>query len=146
MSEQDPRLLFQDAEAEHRHAFWEPALALAGAATLGQLIRHRREELQLKPELLESASGVTGWVQDIESDTLPLPGGLSAVALAAAMRSLRVSASTRLARILRWTIEARSPATGTALARGADDTPRDDDLDVHAYIQEFMDELARELE
>jgi len=146
LGKQDPRLLFQDAETEDAHAFWEPTLALAGAATLGQLIRHRREELQLAPEVLESASGVPGWVQGLEADTLSLPGGLSPGALAAAMRSLRVSASSRLARILRWTIQAGIPAAGTTLARSGSDTRQDANLDVDAYIEEFLHELSEEPE
>jgi hypothetical protein len=146
MHEQDPRLLFQEAEAEDTHPFWEPTLTLAGAATLGQLVRHRRQELALAPEQLELASGVPGWVGGLESDTLSLPGALSPGALAAVMRSLRVGASSRLARIVRWTIQAGTPTTGTALARGARDTRHEPDVDVEGYIAEFMRELVQDHE
>jgi hypothetical protein len=148
IDEQDPRLLFQETEAEDAHPFWEPTLTLAGAATLGQLIRHRRQEIALEPEQIERASGVAGWLGNLESDTLALPGELSAGALAAAMRSLRVGASSRLARILRWTIQASGPTTGAALARGARDTRHDpdSDIDVDGYIAEFMRELGQDPE
>lgn len=146
MHEQDPRLLFQEAEAEDAHPFWEPTLTLAGAANLGQLIRHRRQELALAPEQLERASGVPGWVEGLESDTVSLPGVLSPGALAAVMRSLRVGASSRLARIVRWTIEAGTPTTGTALARGAGDDTRHEPVDVEGYVAEFMRELVQDPE
>src|SRR3954454_17372561 len=52
LDDEDPRLLFQDAEADAVRALWAPALELAGALSLGELVRHRRSELQLAPEHL----------------------------------------------------------------------------------------------
>ncbi len=114
LAEQDPRLLHQDAAARHALIYWEPTLMLAGTATLGQLVRHRRDELGVPVEEIEALSQTHGWLGDLEADTLDLPRVLPSNTLAATMRILRVVASGRLARITRWTIEAHGPASGAA--------------------------------
>jgi hypothetical protein len=137
----DPRLLHQDAESERALAFWEPALALAGSLTLGQLVRHRREELGVSTQRIEALAQPHGWLRDLEADTLDLPRALPATALAATMRALRVAASLRLARIARWTIEAQAPASGSALGRGSS-AGRAPEVDVDGYIDEFIRDLG----
>ncbi|MGA2163943.1 MAG: hypothetical protein ABSH36_05690 [Solirubrobacteraceae bacterium] len=141
VDDQDPRLLFQDAQAELAHSFWEPTLALAGAATLGQLVHHRREELQIPAGDIERLSQPHGWLTGLENDTLDLLRALPSSALAATMRVLRITASQRLARILKWTIEARRPTAGTALARNASDRQTQPGVDVDEYIQDFLRDL-----
>lgn len=106
----DPRLLYQDDQAGLAHRFWQPALALAGAETLGQLVHHRREELRVSAAQLESVLDTRGWLDALETDRLDLRRVLPAGALAAVLRQLRVGASRRLARIATWTIEAQAPS------------------------------------
>lgn len=140
----DPRLLHQDEDARHVLAFWEPTLALAGSQTLGQLVRHRREDLNVSAESLEALAGTPNWLAAMEADTLDIPRTLPPGALAAAMRLLGVAASRRLARLARWTIEARAPAGGAALARNQPARGEQDAPDVDAYIEQFIDELGRQ--
>ena len=52
-----------------RRRFWAPALALAGAETLGQLVHHRREELGIAAANLRSLTTARGWLGDLEADT-----------------------------------------------------------------------------
>ncbi len=148
LDDADPRLLFQEDETERVHAFWEPTLALAGAATLGQLVRERREELALDPEQLEETAGRRGWLGDIERDELDIPSVLSPKALAAFMRRLHVGGSRRLGRLTLWTIEAQrkqaSPALGVSFGR-----KRKGYRGVGGQEQsatEYVDEFLRELE
>lgn len=148
LDDADPRLLFQEDETERVHGFWEPTLALAGAATLGQLVRERREELALDPEELEETAGRHGWLGEIERDELDIPSVLSPKALAAFMRRLHVSGSRRLGRLTLWTIEAQrkqaSPALGVSFGR-----KRKGYRGVGRHEQsatEYVDEFLRELE
>ena len=143
----DPRLLFHDEEVERVHVFWEPTLALAGAATLAQLVAHRREELALAPEELESVSmAESGWLARLEEGELPIQRYLLPGALAALMARLQIGVSRRLARIATWTLEEQAQstgyATGSALARkrlGSSSSEQP----VSDYVDEFIRELAR---
>ncbi len=139
--DQDPRLLHQDAESRRALSFWEPTLALAGALTLGQLVRHRRDELEIPAADIERLAGTDGWLADLEADTLALPEALPAGVLAATMRALKLAASGRLARLARWTIEGRSAGTAGALARKGMSGHAPHGEDVDSYIREFMREL-----
>jgi hypothetical protein len=137
----DPRLLHQDMESRRALSFWEPTLTLAGSLTLGQLIRHRRDELQVPVREIEQLAERVGWLAELEADTLDLPRAVPPGALAATMRVLRVAASRRLEQLARWTIEAQSAGTGAALGRRASGES-DDPADVDAYIGEFMRDLG----
>ncbi|MGO9956183.1 MAG: hypothetical protein ACLP50_09435 [Solirubrobacteraceae bacterium] len=138
LDDADPRLVHQDADADLVHRFWAPALALAGAETLGQLVNHRREELRVAVAELESVTGQRGWLPDLEADQLDLRRTLPAGALAALLRRLRLGASRRLARIATWTIEAQAP---TFARRGLE--PEDGDV---PSTSEYVAAMLRELE
>jgi hypothetical protein len=114
LADDDPRLLFQDSEADVAHSFWEPALALAGAATFGELLRHRREELHVEKAELEATAGTDGWLAGVESDLVDLRRALPPRALARVLRRLQFGASSRLRTIVHATLEGASPR----LARG----------------------------
>lgn len=143
LADADPRLLFQESEAEIAQPFWEPTLILAGSLTLGQLVHHRRDELGLQPAELEAVGRETGWLARLERDELDVRSALPAGALAALMRRLRIGASQRLGRIARWTMEAGPGSTGMAVARqqqpfaGTPSTPTIDE-----YVDAFLHELA----
>jgi hypothetical protein len=140
LDDADPRLLHQDAEAELAHRFWQPALALAGVETLGQLVHHRREELGVAVAELEAVSDVPGWLAELEDDRLDLRRTLPAPALAALLRRLGLSASRRLARIATWTIEAQAPT----LARKGQARDRDDAATPGEYVAAMLRELERD--
>jgi len=137
LDDADPRLLHQESEAELVRRFWQPALALAGAETLGQLVHHRREELRIAPTDLEAVTDARGWLSDLEADTLDLRRALPATALAALLRGLRLGASRRLARIATWTLEAQAPSFARRGAEpGAAGVPS-----VSDYVAAVLDEL-----
>ncbi len=137
LGDADPRLVQQDADADLAHRFWAPALALTGAETLGQLVHHRREELGIAAAQLESLTTERGWLDDLEADRLDLRRRLPASALAAVMRSLRLGASRRLARIATWTIEAQAPT----LARQVSQPEAEDLPSVSEYVATMLHEL-----
>lgn len=137
IEEADPRLLHQEVEAELVRRFWEPALALAGAETLGQLVHHRREELRLAAAELEDVTAARGWLGDLEADTLGLRRVVPAAALGALLRQLRLGASQRLARIATWTLEAQAPS----FARRGAEPGAEDVLSVSDYVAAVLDEL-----
>ena len=137
----DPRLLHQDTESRRALAFWEPTLALAGSSTLGQLVRHRRDELQIPVWEIEQLAERAGWLAKLEADTLDLPQAVPPGTLAVTMRALKLAASGRLARLVRWTIEGRSAGTAGALARRGMSGHAPHGEDVDSYIREFMREL-----
>lgn len=144
LDDADPRLLFQDAEAERCRHFWEPALALAGALTLGQLVAHRRSELVVPVDELEALVGPGGLAR-LERDELDVRRSLPPGSLAALMRRLHIGASRRLGRIAVYTLETQRTAPGgLALARGSDlpgsaggDVPA-----VHEYVDAFLQDLG----
>jgi hypothetical protein len=143
LDQQDPRLLHQDAESQTALAYWGPTLALAGSSTLGQLVRHRRDELQVPSEDIEALARPDGWLGELEADTLDVARRLPAAALAGTMHMLRIAASRRLARIARWTIEAQAPGRSAALARQSAPGEPAEVLDVDGYVEDFMRELGR---
>lgn len=128
LTDEDPRLLVQDEHAERTAAFWEPALALAGAATLGEVVRHRREELDLELAL--------PWLEALERDELDLPRTVPSDSLADLVRRLGLGATRRLRQIARATIEAQAPA----LARGKSRA------ETAAENERYLDELMAALE
>jgi hypothetical protein len=127
LDDADPRLLFQDAEADTLRRFWAPVLALSGAATLGELVRHRRTELGLAKDIVPRLT-------ELERDRLYLPSIFPAKDLAALMRRLRIGRSRRLGVLTRATLEALAPA----LPRGAAPAhvPSPD-----TYVEDFLREL-----
>lgn len=137
LDEADPRLRFQDSEADLAHALWEPALALAGAATFGELVRHRREELQLAPTELEASGGAAGWLDSVERDAVDLRLALPAQRLVGVLRRLQLRGSSRLRTIARSTLEGTSPQ----LARRGTDHP-DGLPDPEEYLDAVFDELG----
>jgi hypothetical protein len=138
LDDADPRLVVQDAQAEANRIFWAPAMALAGAATLGQLVHHRREELQVAAEDVEALGETRGWLADFERDSLDVRAVLPSHALAGLMRRLQIGASGKLRAIARATIEAQAPA----LARGESGRAIHQDLPNAAqYLDEFLSEL-----
>jgi hypothetical protein len=149
LDEADPRLLFQDEEAARAHSFWEPTLALAGAATLGQLVVHRREELQVPVEELEAVTmQQAGWLSELERDALDIRSVLTTKALADLMRRLRVGGSRRLGRLAALTIESQGGAagieSGAAFARsrrGYRQAPGEQS--VEEYVEDFLRELEK---
>jgi hypothetical protein len=150
VGDDDPRLLFHDEEVERVHVFWEPTLALAGAANLAQLVAHRREELALDREELESVSvAESGWLARLEEGELPIQRELLPGVLAALMARLQIGVSRRLARIATWTLEEQAQSTeyaaGSALARKRLGSSSSGQMGqtVSDYVDEFMRELAR---
>lgn len=135
LSDDDPRLLVQDAEADAARPFWEPTLVLAGAATLGQVVRHRREELGVARAELERLADSEDWLDALERDVLDLPRAVSSRSLAALMRRLGVGASRRLREIGRATIEAQAPAVARR-SEGATSSAEHE-----RYLDEFMTAL-----
>jgi hypothetical protein len=129
LSAADPRLLFQDEVAESLRAFWEPAMVLAGAATLGEVIRHRRLELGLPENFAKE-------IPDLEHDRVYLQHAMPAKDLAAVLRRLRIRASARLALLTRMTLEMQAPA----LPRGAKATGGDSPAE---YVADLLRELER---
>jgi hypothetical protein len=130
--------------------FWEPTLALAGAVTLGQLVSHRRQELALAVEELESVwLAADGWLESLERGTLDIQRVLPPAALASLMCRLRLGASGRLGRIATWTLERQSETAGllpgTALAgkRVGRHAPPGRDS-VPNYVEHFLQELERQ--
>lgn len=138
LDDSDPRLLFQDAQAQLTQPYWEPTLALSGAATLGQLVTHRRDELDVADAELEEVVGGHGWVADLETDRLDVLGALPAASLATIMRHLRIGRSRRLLEIARWTIEAQSGLGGSMARHGA---APGDAKKVEDYLTAFAEEL-----
>lgn len=138
LDDADPRLLFQDAEGEAMRVFWAPALELAGALTVGELVRHRRAELGLAID--ELAEIPAAWLDDLEHDRLYLPWALAPAKLATLMRRLRFGASRRLGRITRATVEVVQPA----LPRGARDPILHETVEPDQYVAAFLRELAGE--
>ena len=139
LDDADPRLLDQEQAAELVRPFWGPALALAGAETLGQLVHHRREELGVATDELESLAESRGWLEAFEGDRLDVRRTLGSSALAALLRRLGVIASRRLGRIALWTVEAQQPS----LARNAQARAGDDDPSPEDYVAQMLDELER---
>jgi hypothetical protein len=145
LDDADPRLLFQDAEAERCKVFWGPALTLAGALTIGQLVAHRREELALATNELETVATGSGWLSRLERDELDLRRSLPPASLAALMRRLHIGASRRLGQIAAFTLETQHGGRGgAALARKSDiGTSADDDaLPVDQYVDAFLQDLG----
>lgn len=138
----DPRLLFQEEETERARGYWEPLLALAGAATLGQLVAHRRAELALDAAQLEEVAAQRGWLGEIEADRADIPSLLTPDALAALMRRLRLGASRRLGRIAAVTIEGHA-GPSAALARGKTGARREGPGTAE-YVDEFLRRLAED--
>lgn len=138
LTDEDPRLLAQDAAAETVQPFWEPALALAGAETLGQLVAHRRRALDLDPHELEGAVRAVGWLAGLEQDRLDVRSSLMPTELAVLMHRLCLRASRRLGRITLWTIEGQDPQ----IARRATDHSQPDDAE--RYVAEMLEKLEEE--
>ena len=141
-----PRLVFQEAEAERTRTWWDPALALAGSLTLGQLVAHRRAALAVPSEELESVAAARGWLPALERDELDIRSALPANALAGVMRRLRVGASQRLRRITAYTLETQrgsfDPLSGSALARGGETHASASDVPaIDEYVDAFLDDL-----
>jgi hypothetical protein len=137
LDDADPRLLDQEQAAELVRPFWGPALALAGAETLGQLVHHRREELGVATDELESLADTRNWLDAFEGDRLDVRRTLGSSALAALLRRLGVTASRRLGRIALWTVEAQQPS----LARNAERRAGDDVPSAEDYVAQMLDEL-----
>lgn len=137
LNDADPRLLFQDEEGEALRVFWLPALALAGAGSLGEVVRHRRDELDLALDGLGDVPAA--WVEDLEHDRLYLPWALAPAQLAAVFRHLRLGASARLGRLTRATLEMAQPA----LPRGATRPAHEETMDPDTYVAAFLTELDR---
>jgi hypothetical protein len=146
LNEDDPRLLFHDEESERVHAFWEPTLALSGAASLGQLVTHRREELAIPADQFKSLSFKRGSLEDLERDALDIMRALQPATLADLFQGLRLEWSRRLRRIAEVTIEAQKQAsgysTGTSFARRRRGTRASHE---ERSIGEYLDEVARHL-
>jgi hypothetical protein len=130
VADQDPRLFAQDEFAESMAVFWEPALALAGAATLGEVVRHLRHGLE--------SEFAAPWLEALERDALDLPRAVPSRSLADLMRDLGVGASQRLREIARATIEAHSPAVARA-AKGQNTAAENE-----RYLDDFMSALTDE--
>jgi hypothetical protein len=145
----DPRLMFQDEESERMRPYLEPNLALAGVATLGQLVAHRREELGIAADELEQVSLQRGWVEELERDALDIERVLQPTSLAALMKRLQIGASERLSQIAYTTIEGFRGQQGLhpGLAhfrqrRGYSGQPQEHDT--ARYVSEFLKELEKE--
>lgn len=143
----DPRLRFQDEEAERTHVFWEQTLALAGVASLGQLVAARREELGIEAEELSSLSLQQDWLQDLERDELD-PSVLTRPVLVQLMRRLRVGASRRLGRLTYSSILAHrggDTAAGLAFARNRQGVRGAvNEEDPEQFVDGFLKDLAEE--
>ncbi len=135
LSDEDPRLLVQDEQATAARFFWEPALALAGSATLGEVVRHRRDELGVEPGDLQDLADTEGWLDALERDMVDLPRALPSGALAELMRRIGIGASRRLREVARTTIEAQAPALARGQSRAASAAENE------RYLDEFLTAL-----
>lgn len=136
VSNDDPRLLAQEIEAEQLQRLWEPALAMAGAATLGQLVAHRRSALELTSEDIAVANrDDDAWLAELEQDRLDIPSMLKPAELAEILVGLRIQASRRLGRITLWTIEAGAPG----LARGGSE--KGGTINAKLFVDEMLSRM-----
>jgi hypothetical protein len=134
VADDDPRLLFQDAEAEAVHVFWQPTLRLAGALTLGEVVRHRRDEAEVAARV-DALAGATEWLEPLERDELDIARRLPSTTLADLLRHLGLGASARLRSIASTTLQASSPAIARGPASG------EPPVDAEAYLDAVFAEL-----
>lgn len=102
LSQEDPRLAFEEEEAEAARGHWYPRMLLAEASSVGELISRRQEELGLPDEELESLSDRSSWLDDARHSRRLTEHEDALVSL---FRALRVGGSDRLCALLFDTVE-----------------------------------------
>lgn len=110
VGEDDPRLLFRDAERERAAPFWTPADMLADARSLGELVYTRREALHLTPSDADAVLGSTGRLERLEAGALNLETEVPASALLALFRDLQVDLHEGTARLVGRAVVAAAAA------------------------------------
>lgn len=102
LGQEDPRLSFEEAEAEAARHYWYPRMLLAGVSSVGELVSRRQEELGVPDEELAALSDQSSWLDDVRhSRRLPEHED----ALVQLLRVLRVGGSDRLCALLFNTVE-----------------------------------------
>lgn len=111
----DPRLLFQDEEGERAAVYWQPAILLAGVASLGELVQVQRGELMLEPQALADVVAEAD-LAALERDRLDIGSRFEAPAFALLMKRLGLDATRRLEALVRQAFVAnyRDPLEGAA--------------------------------
>jgi hypothetical protein len=103
LGENDPRLLFQEGEAETARSYWHPRMLLARAATVGELVTLRQEELKVSEHDLEALDDQPSWLNDLRANRLKLQHHEDA--LVGLMKALHLRASSRLRLLVLQTID-----------------------------------------
>lgn len=152
LSDEDPRLLAQDAAAEAARVYWEPLITLSGVASVAELVSSRSEELSLsRQELKAAVRDRFSWLDDLESGTRDLRKVLSPAQLAEVFKTLAVPGSKRLGEIVLATIaatprRAAPEESGLAFARRRQGswlpTEEEPQLSPEAYVRELLDALG----
>jgi hypothetical protein len=141
----DPRLRFQDEETERVHVYWEQVLALAGVASLGELVATRRAELGLEESQLERGGLLRDWVGDLERDAID-PSRLGLDTILRLMRNLHLAASNRLGRVIFQTIAAHRGGSADAaltFARKRQGFHQGEEEDPKEFVDALLRELAK---
>lgn len=99
----DPRLVFEESEAEAARRYWHPRMLLADVSSVGELVTRRQEELVMHDEELESLYDRPSWLRDIRENRLKLREHKDALVLL--LRALGVKGSGRLRSLLIGTVE-----------------------------------------
>lgn len=97
-SEDDPRLLFEEEEAENARRYWYPRMLLCDVATVGELVSRRQETLGLPDAALEQILGEAAALAALREDRLKLVEHRDAVA--DVLRTLRLRRYGRLRALL----------------------------------------------
>ena len=98
LSEDDPRLLFEEEEAENARRYWYPRMLLCDVATVGELVSRRQETLGLPDADLEQILGEAAALAALREDRLKLVEHGDAVVHV--LRTLRLRQYDRLRALL----------------------------------------------
>jgi hypothetical protein len=98
LSEVDPRNAFHDQEGERIAVYWQPANLLASVVNVFELVRLRREELELEPEALGAVDANA--LEQLEVGKVDITNEVPAAVLANLLRQLQLSAGRRLEQLI----------------------------------------------
>lgn len=102
LSQEDPRLAFEEEEAEVARCYWYPRMLLAGVSTVGELVSRRQAELGLPDDDLEPLSDRSSWLNDVRHSRRLREDEHALVLL---LRALQIRGSERLRTLLINTVE-----------------------------------------
>jgi hypothetical protein len=154
LSPEDPRILFQESEAEYARRYWQPRMVLSSAATIGELVSLRQAELELSKEELEPLYDRPSWFDDLVGNRLALDQHEDAVVNL--FKTLQLTASDRLGSLLRHTVEQHSRLAqinaGVQFNRrrtgmsGASELQQEDTrgVQINAFVRRVMQRLSEE--